>query len=107
MNMKRPAGRMPGGLLMCRENAYIALPTTLNLSLIWLPRKMGAGTAPVAMRARISAYPASPWPASDLRDLAPHAASRAFMVHLLSEEMVPKMTRPPNSLWSVGGLDQR
>ena len=104
--MKKPAGRMPGGLLMCRENAYIALPTTLNLSLIWLPRKMRARIATMAMRARISAYSANPWPASELRDLAPHAASRAFMVHLLSEEMVLKMMRPPNSLWSVGGLDR-
>src|SRR5215203_1768378 len=37
------------------------------MPLIWPPRKIRATMATIAMRARISAYSASPWPSSSLR----------------------------------------
>ena len=49
---------------------------TLSLSLIWLPRKIRATIATIAMRARMSAYSASPWPSSERRTRATMAESR-------------------------------
>src|SRR5450759_2417819 len=39
-------------------------PTVLRILLTWLPRKIRATMATIAISARMSAYSASPWPSS-------------------------------------------
>jgi hypothetical protein len=53
-------------------------PTVLRMELTWLPRKMRAMIATIAMRARMSAYSASPWPSSSRRSEARKLVIRAI-----------------------------
>src|SRR5512143_1421069 len=47
--------------------AQMESPTVLRIVLTWPPRKISAMIATIAMRARISAYSARPWPSSSRR----------------------------------------
>ena len=64
--VRRPGRRRsrptPSGLTCCRPQTD--LPTVLRILLTWPPRKMRATIATMAIRARISAYSARPWPSS-------------------------------------------
>ena len=50
-------------------------PTVLRIVLTWLPRKMSAMMAMIAMSARIRAYSARPWPSSSRRNVSIRALS--------------------------------
>src|SRR5688572_5727784 len=54
---------------------------------IWPPRKSRATIATMAMRARISAYSARPWPSSSRRNEAIRAVSNDMEFHLLSSSV--------------------
>ena len=68
----------PGGGARCEAasaptgaGGHIEWPTLLMIVETWPPRKIRATIAMIAMRARIKAYSASPWPSSRVRRASP------------------------------------
>src|SRR4029079_1943499 len=67
----------------------------------WPPRKIRAMIATIAIRARISAYSARPWPSSSLRKDEIRARSCVMFVWFLLSSRLPGIRRPANP---TGGL---
>src|SRR5687768_17440922 len=84
--VRRPAVFVASG----RFVDQIDLPTWLRMLLTWPPRKIRAMIATIAIRARISAYSARPWPSSSRRSEARNEVNSAMCGSLLDDDALDR-----------------